>query len=384
MAFSGTLVTSGRITGVVTATGTADRNRTDRHMVSGVVGVTTPLLRQIDRFGTQLSVVIVRGQRRGLLPRLAASRWKPSMPSWRWSPSPWPPSPRDSRHPDDHAGARSPAHGTAKRHHPAPAGGGDPGPVTVICTDKTGTLTRNEMAASGSFSATERWRAKGAPVRFHGTFLAGGDPHDPSRDPVLERLARTGLLCNEASFSVDGAAAEDSARRLHGDPTDGALVVLGERVGLDPDVERGRHGLASAWFPSSRSGSGWPRRTGTRRRLTRAVLLKGAPERVIPMCRRRQQREGSHEGAPDPEAWRRASSGSPGLGYRLIWHWPRPPSVRERCPGALDPDAMPERVDALGGGRSASPCSGITALMDPPRTEAAEAVASCRSTPGSA
>jgi magnesium-transporting ATPase (P-type) len=378
MAFSGSLVTSGRILGIVTATGQRTEVGRIGHMVSGVVLAPTPLLHQIDHFGRQLAAGIVLAsvavflfgwQLRGLnavdaflaVVALAVAAIPEGLPAIMTITLA--------------LGVQRMARRNAViRRLPAVE---TLGAVTVICTDKTGTLTRNEMAVERILLGYREVEVRGAGYDSTGTFLAGGDPHDPSRDPLLERLARTGLLCNEASFGSvsDGAAAEDSARRLHGDPTEGALVVLAERVGLDPDVERGRHPrIGMLPFESERQ---WMATAHRNPDGSGSVLVKGAPERVIPMCRRTATAEGSHEGAPDPEAWETRLERVAGEGYRLL-ALAEASLSQGAMSGALDPDAMAERVDALAV-EGALVLLGITALMDPPRTEAAEAVASCRS-----
>ncbi len=103
------------------------------------------------------------------------------------------------------------------------------GSVSVICSDKTGTLTRNEMTVRTLINATGQLRVSGVGYNPHGGFST--DSHDLAVDtrPDLLELCRAGLLCNDASLE-----AEDGGWRIHGDPTEGALIVLGVKAGLDP------------------------------------------------------------------------------------------------------------------------------------------------------
>ena len=381
MVFSGTLVTSGRLTGVVTATGTETEIGRIGTMVSRVEGVTTPLLRQIDRFGTQLSVVILVAsagvfflgwQIRQMeasdaflaVVALAVAAIPEGLPAILTITLA--------------LGVQRMARRNAIiRRLPAVE---TLGSVSVICTDKTGTLTRNEMAAERILLAEAAIRVQGegyAPVgQFHASPdpEGGGDEAGPELDPaghdVLLRLARVALLCNEASF-LD----EADGRILQGDPTDGALLALGERAGLDPDNELERWPrLGVVPFESERRWMASAHRvpgaeaTGATRRL----LLKGAPERILDMCGDVAAGEGETT-ALDRKAWDRRMETVAGLGYRLI-------ALAEASDEDADRETTGEdlaaEVETLGGeGRFT--LLGIAALMDPPRSEAAEAVATC-------
>jgi magnesium-transporting ATPase (P-type) len=380
MAFSGSLVTSGRIVGIVTATGQETEVGRIGHMVSGVESVTTPLLRQIDRFGRQLSVAIVLASAavflvgwllRGLgavdaflaVVALAVAAIPEGLPAIMTITLA--------------LGVQRMARRNAIiRRLPAVE---TLGAVTVICTDKTGTLTRNEMAAERILFDDRLVKVRGSGYEPNGTFEVEGRPHDPSGDPLLERLARSGLLCNEAAF---GAAPEDAdgdapPRRLHGDPTEGALVVLAERVGLDPEAERERYPrIGILPFESERQ---WMATAHLDPDGSLTMLVKGAPERVLAMCGRAASADGTSEGTPDPEAWEARLESIAGEGYRLLALAEAPLGAGgDEAEDGLDPDAMAARVDALSED-GAFTLLGVTALMDPPRAEAADAVASCRS-----
>ena len=377
MVFSGTFVTSGRLTGIVTATGTETEIGRIGTMVARVEAVTTPLLRQIDRFGTQLSIII-----------LAASAGVFFL-GWQI---------RQMEAPDAFLAVVALAVAAIPEGLPAiltitlalgvqrmarrnaiirrlPAVE-TLGSVSVICTDKTGTLTRNEMAAERILLADTAIRVQGegyAPLgRFHASPdpEGGGDDPGPEMDPaghdVLLRLARVALLCNEASFLDEG-----EGRVLQGDPTDGALLALGERAGLDADDELERWPrLGVVPFESERRWMASAHRTPAG--ATRRLLLKGAPERVLDMCGAAAAGEGEPTSL-DQEAWSRRMEAVAGLGYRLI-------ALAEVSDGHAHRETTGEdlaaEVEALGReGRFT--LLGVAALMDPPRSEVAEAVATC-------
>jgi len=102
------------------------------------------------------------------------------------------------------------------------------GSTTVICTDKTGTLTRNEMTVSVFVLGTRRIDVTGAGYTPVGEFQEDGQPMDPRADEHLALALRIGVLCNDAKVvRVDG---QDT---VLGDPTEAALIVVAEKAGLE-------------------------------------------------------------------------------------------------------------------------------------------------------
>ncbi|MGI9428950.1 MAG: cation-translocating P-type ATPase, partial [Bythopirellula sp.] len=112
------------------------------------------------------------------------------------------------------------------------------GSVSVICSDKTGTLTRDEMTLRRIFVGNQIWDVGGAGYDPHGDFLQDGQPVEPPE--ALRRLLQAGDLASDA---VLGEGSADSQRRegwtIDGDPTEGALVVAAAKAGLDKqDLDR--------------------------------------------------------------------------------------------------------------------------------------------------
>src|SRR5690606_26557457 len=103
------------------------------------------------------------------------------------------------------------------------------GATSVICSDKTGTLTRNEMTARRIVSAGFRIDVGGSGYRPDGGLRADGDADDAEALAAVTPLVRAGLLCNDASLRQDG-----DRWIVDGDPMEGALVALAMKHGLDP------------------------------------------------------------------------------------------------------------------------------------------------------
>lgn len=149
------------------------------------------------------------------------------------------------------------------------------GSTTVICSDKTGTLTRNEMTvqelwtpASGAFAVSGVGYAPKGQLQREGTLVKTA-PAD------LTDLLLAGVLCNDASL-----ANEEGQWKIHGDPTEGALVVAAEKVALDVEKARAQHKrLDTIPFESENQFMATLHAQDGGR-----ILLKGAPEAVLKRC----------------------------------------------------------------------------------------------------
>jgi Ca2+-transporting ATPase len=224
------------------------------------------------------------------------------------------------------------------------------GSTTVICSDKTGTLTRNEMTvqalwtpAGGGYQVGGVGYAPQGPITRVGQ-EAGETPDD------LRAALRAALLCNDASLVRDG-----SAWRVAGDPTEGALVAVAEKGGLRAEALRREWArLDTIPFESER------RFMATLHRSPRGevvAFLKGAPEVVV-------GRAAPPPGASRAEVLARAGAlAAEGMRVLALAGKPLPEGSR-----ALVDEDVEDGLELLG----------LVGMIDPPRPEAVAAVADCR------
>ncbi len=230
------------------------------------------------------------------------------------------------------------------------------GSVTVICSDKTGTLTRNEMTVLTVATSEHEFGVSGAGYDPSGGFSVGGAEVLAADCPDLKELARAALLCNDAALHDD-----HGIWRLEGDPTEGALVVLALKAGLDAEFER--HSLPridAIPFESEHRFMATLHRDHAGHGL---ILLKGAPEIVLERCN--HQHVAGRDIPIDPSLWHQRTEEIAARGQRLL---------------ALAMKPVPSPGQALtfadtDGGFS---LLGVVGMIDPPRPEAVEAVARCR------
>ncbi len=358
LAFSGTLVLTGQGQGIVVATGDETEMGRIGTLVAGVRSLETPLLRQMNAFSRQLTVVILA---------LAAGLFAFAVGV--------------GGYPIEEAflaiigvavaaipeglpavltitlaiGVRRMAQRNAIiRRLPAVE---TLGSVSVICTDKTGTLTRNEMTVRSVAVGDESLRVtgvgydpKGQLVASQGEMIAGTDGGRTVMD-----LALAAVLCNDASLHRSG-----EAWTAHGDPMEAALLVLGIKAGLDPEAARQRHRRLDA-IPFEAE----QRYMATLNEVDgqRLLYLKGAPERLLELCTAERRPGGD---APlDRARWLARTEAMAQAGERVLAL-----AVRALPPGT---DGIESPSDLEG-----AALLGLVGLIDPPREEAAAAVQSCR------
>ena len=230
------------------------------------------------------------------------------------------------------------------------------GSVTCICTDKTGTLTRNEMTVQSIETGDATFAVSGGGYEPRGEFLLDGRAVNGAARPELFEVLRAGLLCNDASLRRDGGS-----WRIEGDPTEAALVVAAAKAGLDHPAERElRPRLDVIPFESEHRFMATLHHDHAGHHF---IYVKGAPERVLEMCAFERSRGEDRPLRHDD--WQRRIERLGAQGQRVLACAYRP--------------AGPGRQELQFADVSAGLILlGIFGMVDPPREEAILAVAACR------
>ena len=145
------------------------------------------------------------------------------------------------------------------------------GSTTVICTDKTGTITKNEMTVTKLSLGGREIEVTGAGYEPRGEFVEAGAPLKPLEDPRLALALKIGALCNSSTLT------HNSGWNIHGDPTDGALLVAAAKAGITKENQKETL-LQEFAFESGR------KRMSAVYRLpdgARVSYVKGAPEEIL-------------------------------------------------------------------------------------------------------
>lgn len=332
MLWSGTLVTQGTARGLAVATGPGTEIGRIGGLLAGVEQLTTPLIAQMDHFARWLSFLILLAA--GLLlvygyfvghhefdemfmavVGVAVAAIPEGLPAVMTITLAIGVQAMARRH-------------AIVRRLPAIEAIGS---VSVICTDKTGTLTRNEMVVAAAETPKGSFTIAGEGYAPLGSITPAGD---------LSRLALAAALCNDAAL-------HDRAGQwtVEGDPMEGALLAFAGKVGVSQAADR----LDAIPFDSRhRFMAVLTEDLGGRR-----AQVKGAPERVLRMC-----------GGVDYAHWHDRAEALARRGLRVL-------ALAERVETGDRLDAA-----ALEGGLT---FLGLVGLIDPPRPEAIAAVAECHS-----
>ncbi|MBN8911666.1 MAG: cation-transporting P-type ATPase [Rhizobiales bacterium] len=357
MAYSGTMVAAGQGTGVVVATGLDTEIGHISTLLSGVEQITTPLLRQINSFGRRFTWVAIGAA--GLLFAFAVLA-------------------RGFAWPDALIAVVALAVGVVPEGLPAvititlaigvqrmaarnavirqlPAVE-TLGATSVICSDKTGTLTRNEMTARRVVVAHGEILVSGSGYAPEGTLTYTGGADSQAGHATALTLVRTGLLCNDAHLHQG-----PKGWAVNGDPMEGALVALAVKAGFDAETVR------AEWLRADEI----PFDAQHRFMATlcdvpygeKAILVKGAPERLLEMCT--LQADGPTEAPLDSAYWMERIAAAASAGERVL---------------GFAMKAAPETARSLSFAEVGHGLVflGIIGFIDPPRPEAVAAIAECK------
>jgi magnesium-transporting ATPase (P-type) len=349
MAYSGTLVAAGQGRGVVVATGLATEIGRISALLQSVEQLSTPLLRQINRFAVRFTWFTLAGA-------VLVFAFAVGVRDFGWAEALMAVvALAVSAIPEGLPAVititlaigvqRMAARKAVIRRLPAVE---TLGATSVICSDKTGTLTRNEMTARRVVAGGHEVAVSGAGYAPEGELEAVGHDDDAAAVAAAVPLMRCALLCNDAQLHRHeaGWAAE-------GDPMETALVALAMKAGLNAEHARAE----------------WPRLDeipfdATHRFMASLhrgpagevmAFVKGAPEAVLQMA-----------GTPEPELWAARIAAAASAGERVLGFASKAlPRDREE----LDHADVEQGLEFLG----------LVGFIDPPREEATRAVAECRS-----
>jgi len=358
MAFSGTLVTFGKCSAVVVATGINTELGKISTLLRQVEQLSTPLLRQVSQFSKWLSLFIlglaaitfaigyfIRNYGIVNMFMAAVSLAVAAIPEGLPAIMTITLAIGVQRMARRHAIIRKlPAVETL-------------GSVTVICSDKTGTLTKNEMTVQSILTSDELINVSGSGYEPRGEFTTQ-DSSTPLEDnsPVLSELLRAAILCNNSSVYQ-----KKGVWTLSGEPTEGALVTAAMKNGIDQKQIREQFPrtdeipfesinkfMATLHHDHQRNGF---------------IYIKGAPEVILTRCTR--QKNGSGIDPLDLEYWKESMESIAEKGQRLMAFACKYTTEDHR---ELHFDDLNTDLIILG----------VMGIFDPPREEAIRAVASCR------
>jgi potassium/sodium efflux P-type ATPase len=230
------------------------------------------------------------------------------------------------------------------------------GSVTVICTDKTGTLTRNEMTVQRVITADQVIEVSGGGYAPRGDFSIDSKETDITGDAETLDLVRAGLLCNDAALNeVDGIW------QVAGDPTEAALITLAMKAGLERVREH--ESLPRTDLIPFESEHRFMATLHHDHAGHAFILVKGAVEQVLAMC---SMQRGSNGDMPiDLPRWHSRMAETGALGLRVLALAKKTVEVGKR---ELNFDDMQGGFTLLG----------LVGITDPPRDEAIAAVRDCR------
>ena len=357
MAFSGTLVVGGTGRGVVVATGAASEIGRISGMLSRVETLTTPLIRQMDDFARWLTILILSiaavllifgffvehhefSEVFMVVVGLAVAAIPEGLPAVLTIALA--------------IGVQAMARRNAiVRRLPAIE---TLGSVSVICTDKTGTLTRNEMMVASIAAGRDIFSVDGGGYAPTGEVRSGEAIIDPREHGVLDELAQAAALCNDSALHE-----HEGAWTVEGNPMEGALLALSGKLSRD------RLTALSDWartdvipFDARHRYMATLHHDHEGRAF---VYVKGAPEQVLAMCSAQRNASGGADPLDEPY-WHGMAETIASKGQRVLAFATRP----------VRPDHTVLEVADL---HDQLVLIGLVGLIDPPRPEAVAAVAEC-------
>jgi len=357
MAYSGTLVTSGQAKGVVVATGSGTEIGRISGLLSEVETLTTPLVTQMGVFAKWLTILILViaaillafGYFVGHhdftemfmavvgLSVAAIPEGLPAVLTITLA-----------------IGVQAMARRNAiVRRLPAIE---TLGSVSVICTDKTGTLTRNEMMVASVLTHRQLFTLEGSGYDPKGALKLDDAHVSPAEHSVLEELASAATLCNDAALRE-----HDGVWIVEGDPMEGALLAFSGKMDVNIRQEQASWSRTDAIPFDARHR--FMATLNHNHEHQACLFVKGAPERMLTMCENQRGADGVTEPL-DTAYWNGQAESIAALGQRVLAFAVKPVPPKH---------TVLEHADVEG----SLTLLGMVGMIDPPRAEAIMAVAEC-------
>lgn len=232
------------------------------------------------------------------------------------------------------------------------------GAVSVICTDKTGTLTRNEMIVSSALTDQQIFTLEGEGYAPSGCILLDEKKVQSSEYPLLEKIARAALLCNDASIHES-----EGVWKVSGDPMEGALLAFSGKAGLQADIEN-KDWIRKDIIPFD-ADHRYMATLNSKHGEASFIFVKGAPERLLAMSKSQTSSEGD-AAQLDTTYWQQKAEEIASHGQRVLAFGVIPV---DKDFASLTRDTVEGNVQLLG----------MLGMIDPPREEAIQAVSECHS-----
>ncbi len=232
------------------------------------------------------------------------------------------------------------------------------GSTTVIGSDKTGTLTKNEMTVKLIYDGKHTYEITGSGYEPKGEILKDGIHVKPRELKNLIHLLRIGLLCNESNVYE-----EEDFYKIDGDPTEGALIIAAMKAGLKHEEEMEKYEQISLIpFESERSYMA----SLHKYRGKKFIFAKGAPEKILEMCTKDIEGEGINKKEILHTASAFAREGMRVLAFAY-----------NEAPDDME-DFSCKELESCRDIASGLVFAGLQGMIDPPRQEAIEAIEGCK------
>jgi len=238
------------------------------------------------------------------------------------------------------------------------------GGATVICSDKTGTLTENQMTVQAIYAGGEDYTVTGVGYASEGEILLDEKPVNLENSSALEECIKAGLLCNDSHLEK-----KDQQWQVIGDPTEGALVVVANKVGYDRNsLEQEMPRLDVIPFESEFQYMATLHSSNNSNSEVKTIYVKGSVEAILQRCQQMLDAQGN-VATVEKQTVHQKVDAMANLGLRVLAFAKKSLSDGETLNGtSLEHTDIENDLIFLG----------LQGMIDPPRAEAIKAVQACQ------